>query len=128
MAFASLEEMRELVAQCMDEIPEALYRELNLGVVLEERAKPHPLRQGDDLYILGEYHRTRLGRQIVLYYGSFERLFSYMDEKQLKARIRKTLRHEFQHHLEFLAGDSSLVKQDTLELERYFTRKEKKNK
>ncbi|HHX04012.1 MAG TPA: metallopeptidase family protein [Tissierellia bacterium] len=127
MDFPSFEEVRELLGECMDELPEVFFKELNLGVVLSEHAKPHPLRRGDDLYILGEYHRTRLGRQIVLYYGSFMKLFPYLPREQLKGRLRSTLRHEFRHHLEFLAGDYSLVRQDKEQLEQYLERSKQEN-
>ncbi len=122
MSMVSLEEVRELVSECMDELPEIFFKELNLGVVLSEQAKPHPLRRGDDLYILGEYHRSRLGRQIVIYYGSFVRMFAHLPKEQLKVQLRRTLRHEFRHHLEFLAGDYSLVRQDREELTQYLER------
>jgi predicted Zn-dependent protease with MMP-like domain len=115
------EEVRELLSECMDELPEVFFRDLNLGVVLLEEAKPHPLRRGDDLYILGEYRRTQLGRQIVLYYGSFMKLFSHLSAEQLKERLRDTLRHEFRHHLEFLAGDYSLIQEDKRQLEAYLS-------
>ena len=57
-------------------LPPAFYEELNGGILLLPEAKRHPKARGDDLYIMGEYHRDQImGRYIVIYYGSFERVY-----------------------------------------------------
>ena len=60
-----------------------------------------------------------MGRLIRIYYGSFEKLFGYLEEEELKEKLRETLFHEFTHHLESLAGERDLEIQDAKQLARY---------
>ena len=55
----------------------------------------------------------------MLYYGSFSRVFRRLSPEALERQMRKTLRHEFRHHLESLSGLRDLEVQDELELHRY---------
>ena len=41
-------------------LPPAFYEELNGGILLLPEAKRHPKARGDDLYIMGEYHRDQV--------------------------------------------------------------------
>lgn len=119
------EEFEEIVYDIADTFPEDFYRELNGGVVVRRHCKVHPKAEENDLFILGEYHRNNyLGRMVVLYYGSFERCFGYVQDDELKDRIRKVLLHEFRHHLESLAGERDLEIEDEVELSRYKYRKQ----
>ena len=43
-----------------------------------------------------------MGNYIKIYYGSFERLFGHLSDEDMEKELRKTLRHEFRHHLEGL--------------------------
>lgn len=116
----TLEKFREITADMMDELPEIFFNDLNNGVIVQEYAKPHPQRMADDLYILGEYRRSSsYGRGITLYYGSFERMFSYFDEEQMRTKVREVLRHEFRHHLEGLSGVRDLEIEDDVFLKKY---------
>ncbi|NLD11027.1 metallopeptidase family protein [Aminicella lysinilytica] len=116
----TLEKFREITADMMDELPEIFFNELNNGVIVQDYAKPHPQRLADDLYILGEYHRSSSsGRGIVLYYGSFARMFPYYDEEQMTVKVREVLRHEFRHHLEGLSGLRDLEVEDDIFLRNY---------
>ena len=108
----SIDEMREMLGELLDELPEAFFEELNGGVCLLEEAKRDPAAREDDLYILGEYCEGPLGRSIVLYYGSFARLFGRLGPLQLRRELRKTVRHEFRHHIEALAGEDALDRED----------------
>ena len=63
-----------------------------------------------------------MGRLIEIYYGSFERMFSYMDRDQLKDKLREVLRHEFRHHIESLAGERGLEIEDEKYINRYLGR------
>lgn len=120
MAFVTLQEMTELLEDLVDELPEALFEGLNQGVIIKEEAKLHPETQpGRPLYILGEYVRSRLGKQILIYYGSFAKAHGYLTPEQLKDRLRDTLRHEFRHHWEYLAGERTLEYQDDEFLRKY---------
>lgn len=75
---------------------------------------------GEDLYILGEYCQDPyLGRSIVIYYGSFEPVFGDLSPLELRRELRDTLRHEFRHHVEALAGENGLDLEDEAWLAEY---------
>lgn len=118
----SIDEMREMLGELLDELPEAFFEELNGGVCLLEEAKRDPAAREDDLYILGEYCEGPLGRSIVLYYGSFARLFGRLGPLQLRRELRKTVRHEFRHHIEALAGEDALDREDEAQFGDYLRR------
>ena len=83
----------------------------------------------DDLFILGYYTWSGLGKQIKLYYGSFTAVLGRGDEETYRAQIRETLRHEFRHHLEALGGvhnSSSLEAEDEREKRAYLAAHEKR--
>ncbi|WP_195267727.1 metallopeptidase family protein [Eubacterium sp. 1001713B170207_170306_E7] len=105
-------------------LPPAFYEELNGGILLLPEVKRHPKATGDDLYIMGEYHRDSImGRYIVIYYGSFERVYGYLSDEALKKQMEKTLRHEFRHHMESRAGMRDLEIADRMQMEAYENRK-----
>ena len=109
----SIEKAEEWLAELLDELPEAFFQELNGGVCLLPDAKPDPDFPGEDLYILGEYCQAPyLGRSIVIYYGSFEPVFGDLSPLELRRELRDTLRHEFRHHVEALAGENGLDLED----------------
>lgn len=67
-----------------------------------------------------------LGKQIVLYYGSFLATLKNAGETAYRRQIRETIRHEFLHHLETQAGlfgKGSLVEADWKAIGRYFKSK-----
>lgn len=109
----------ELLGELVDELPEEFFDELNLGVRVDPGTKLHPEARDDDLYILGEYETSSMGCGIVIYYGSFEQLYGCLDENALKDELRKTLRHEFRHHMEGRAGERGLEIQDERDLQEY---------
>ena len=76
----------KILTEVCDELPDEFFNELHRGVVLSENLKISPYAKADDLVILGEYHRSYFGNQITIYYGSFERLFFYMDDDELKKK------------------------------------------
>lgn len=104
-----------------EELPEEFYRDLNGGILLvpEEKISPY----GDDLRIMGEYSVSSMGRMIKIYYGSFEKMYSWMDEEQLTEELREVLRHEFTHHIESLAGERGLEIKDEVQIREYLERK-----
>lgn len=114
--FPSYEEMGKILDRMAEELPEIFFEGLNLGVVLFEGIKIHDEAVNKELIILGEYHRTRLGRQIRIYYGSFRQIYGYVDHDQLVEALRETLRHEFTHHIQDLAGDKALEIEDAVKL------------
>jgi len=114
----TIEEAGVLLDTLAEELPTEFYRELNGGVLLESGAKPHPDVPG--LFVMGEYHtHPVLGRYIVIYYGSFVRLFGGMPDSHWTSELRRTLRHEFTHHIESLAGARDLERWDEEQMDKY---------
>ena len=105
-------------------LPEYVHEELNGGVLTDPGTYLHPGRVADDLYILGTYTTDPvMGKQIVLYYGSFMASMKGAGENDIRAQIRETLRHEFRHHLETRAGlfrKNTLIEEDAADMERYY--------
>lgn len=94
-------------------LPEYVHRDLTGGVLIDPGAYLHPARVADDLYIMGTYSTGGItGKAIILYYGSFMATMPNASEEALRLKIRETLRHEFLHHLETMAGEKSLVDED----------------
>ncbi|HZK10037.1 MAG TPA: hypothetical protein VFD08_03100 [Clostridia bacterium] len=123
--FPSYEEMGEVLDSLAEELPQVFFEGLNLGVVLFEDLKVHHQAVNEDLIILGEYHRTKLGRQIRIYYRSFRRVYGHLEYEELVEELRETLRHEFTHHIQDLAGDKSLEIEDGLKLAKWEERRKK---
>jgi hypothetical protein len=112
--------MEEMLDELACELPERFYEELNGGILLLPEARLSPEAINDDLYTLGEYHYSHsMGRYIAIYYGSFKALFGHLSPDELKVELRGTLRHEFTHHLESLAGEKDLEIEDERQLARY---------
>lgn len=109
----------EILDELACELPEKFFDELNLGISVSDQAKPHPRSRGDELYIMGEYFRNVMGRGIVIYYGSFAHIHGEESPQSLRDEMRKTLRHEFRHHLEGLALEDGLEKEDERQLREY---------
>lgn len=113
-----------LLDQIAESLPPELYKELNGGILLLPQVKLSPYAVGSDLYILGEYQSGgSMGRLIKIYYGSFEKLFGNLDENDFKEQLKKTLFHEFTHHLESLAGERGLEIEDEKQLAEYRRKK-----
>ena len=120
----SMEEYRGIVSQLLDELPEAFFRELNGGVILSDNVEIPPYALKNDLYVMGKYLQYSGIRQIALYKGSFDRVYPHANADQARDILRGVLRHEFRHHLEFLAGvhdASSLEAQDEREKRAYLS-------
>jgi hypothetical protein len=116
----SIDDVQDILDDLAEELPVEFYDELNGGILLLPEAKPSPYAKGNDLFILGEYrHELGLGRYIVIYYGSFERVFGNLPLDELIQELRITLRHEFTHHLESLAGEDDLDDEDAEYLRDY---------
>ena len=116
-----IDRVGEMLDELAEELPYEFYRELSGGILLMPEAKQSP--HGEDLCIMGEYSVSQSGRMIKIYYGSFARIYGWMDEEQLKEQLRETLYHEFTHHIESLAGERGLEKKDEQQLREYYARK-----
>ena len=115
----SIEEVNLILDEIAEELPKEFYNKLNGGILLLPQFKMHSESKGNDLYIMGEYNYNKLGRYIIIYYGSFEKVYGHLDKEQLKEKLRKTLVHEFTHHIENLAGEKNLEVKDKIKLQRY---------
>jgi predicted Zn-dependent protease with MMP-like domain len=122
LSMITIDEAKDMLDDIYDELPEVFMKELNGGVILLPDAKLHPASdENRPLYILGEYHSQPrgLGRFINIYFGSFMKLFTHIKPNQLREKLRKTLLHEFTHHLESLAGERGLEIEDAQKLAKY---------
>ncbi|MDR1247576.1 MAG: metallopeptidase family protein [Clostridiales Family XIII bacterium] len=116
----TIEEMEEMLDELAAELPEQFYRELNGGILLLPEKRISPEAINNDLYTLGEYHYSySMGRYITMYYGSFEAVYGHLSPEDIKVQLRETLRHEFTHHLESLAGEKDLEIEDERQLAKY---------
>lgn len=113
------EEMAQMLDEIGMEIPEEIYQGLNGGILFSEEIKYHAEAQNGDLLIMGQYIKNYLGRTIVIYYGSFIKRFGHLEADALKEELRKTLYHEFTHHLETLAGERGLEIEDEIFMQKY---------
>lgn len=112
----SIDQVNDILDELCGELPEALFQELNGGVLLLEEALPDR-SAGEDVYIMGEYCCDEMGRYVNIYYGSFAALL-YDEPRQVWVdELRTTLRHELTHHVEGLAGERSLEYKDSAQLE-----------
>ncbi|MCL2035097.1 MAG: metallopeptidase family protein [Oscillospiraceae bacterium] len=114
-----IDEMNEMLKEIADEIPEPFYAHLNGGVILSPKTVLHDDDVDGSLFTLGEYHHDNMGRYIVLYYGSFRETCAGMSRKTLYRKLKKTLLHEFTHHIESLAGERGLERRDAIEIAKY---------
>ena len=123
----STEAYKAIVSELMDELPEEFFRELTGGVILSEALVIPDYAQWNDLYTLGQYQVCYGLRQIVMFKGSFDRLYPQADTEEARKILRGVLRHEFRHHIEFLGGihnSSSLEAEDERQKQAYMARHE----
>ncbi len=120
-----LEEYKMIISDLLDELPKEFFRELSGGVIVSEALVIPDYAREDDLFIMGKYQVSAGMRQIIMYKGSFDRVYPHADRKQAYEILRGTLRHEFRHHMESLAGisnSSSLKAEDEREKQEYIER------
>ena len=122
------EEYKAIISDLMDELPEPFFRELTGGVIMSEALAIPDYARGNDLYTLGQYQVCYGVRQIVMFKGSFDRLYPKAGVTEAREILRGILRHEFRHHIEFLGGihnSSSLEAEDARRKRAYLARHEK---
>ena len=110
----SIDEVGDILDRVCEEFPEALFQELNGGVLLLEEALPDPEA---GVWHMGEYCWDEMGRYINIYYGSFAALLFDEPRRVWEDELRTTLRHELTHHVEGLAGERSLEYKDSAQLD-----------
>ena len=122
----SIDRFEEILSMLAEELPERFYEELNGGILVDPGRPLHPADTHGDLYIMGEYRIDPvMGKYIVMFYGSFKRVFSDLDEAALTEEMRKVLRHEFRHHMEGRAGVRDLEVWDEEQIAAYRARHDK---
>ncbi len=120
----SIEDYRAIVSELMDELPEAFFQRLNGGVIVSEARVIPDYARGNDLFTLGQYQVNNGMRQIVLYKGSFDRIYPRAEIPEARDILRGVLRHEFRHHLESMGGihnSSSLEAEDERDKQAYLS-------
>lgn len=118
-------EFTNYVTEVLDnEIPPILLEGLNLGVIV--RPELYKRKDESQFIIMGTYVQNRLGKQVILYYGSFKYFYEDKEEKVWKRKILSTIKHELTHHVEALAGQEDLAKKE--KYEKYLRKQKKKNK
>ncbi len=124
----TLDRFEELAEEAVSDVPEEFFQHLNGGIVIVDRVKNHTDSvPSQPLYVMGEYTYNRMmGRHILLYYGSFMKVYGDISEDALRSVIRATILHEFTHHLESLSGENDLEVKDKIKLADYKRRHEKK--
>lgn len=122
----TIDEVEIMLNEVAETLPKEWFRKLTGGINLSADAKLSPHAKGKDLYILGEYKRgSMLGRFIMIYYGSFIRVYGHLPEEEFKAKLEHTLCHELTHHIESLAGAKDLEIEDAKKLSQYLEGREK---
>ena len=119
-----MDEYKQIVSELMDELPEAFFRELSGGVIVSEAREIPDYAVGNDFYTLGQYEVSSGMRQIILFKGSFDRVYPHADADEARKLLRGVLRHELRHHLESLGGvhnSSSLEAADEREKQAYLS-------
>ena len=112
----TFEESREALTQVADSLPPGIFKSLNGGILL----LPDAIRDDNGLSILGQYHVEPygLGRYITIHYGSMKEVYGHLGPQTFRKKLEGVLHHELVHHLEDLAGDSSLEIQDAIDVEK----------
>lgn len=120
-----MEEYSTILTELLDELPEEFFRQLSGGVIVSERTAIPDYARGEDLFAMGQYQTDSGIRQIVMFKGSFDRVYPQAGPEEAKNLLRGILRHEFRHHMEFLGGihnSSSLEAEDEREKQAYLAK------
>ena len=120
----SIDEYQQIVSELVDELPTEFFRELSGGVIVSDAAEIPDYARDNDLYTMGHYQITSGMRQIVMFKGSFDRVYPQANPTEAQDILRGVLRHEFRHHLESLGGvhnSSSLEAEDERQKQAYLS-------
>ena len=95
----SLEEYKKIISELLDELPEAFFQKLSGGVIVSEAAVIPYYARGNDLYTLGEYQIYSGIRQIVMFKGSFDRIYPSVMNSVIIWNIwaASIIRHRWKH-------------------------------
>lgn len=116
----SILDAQDMLSDLLDELPKEFFHELHGGVILLDELKLHEESRSIPLYIMGEYrYQKGIGRSIVIYYRSFDKVYGHLGYDRFNKALRRVLRHEFRHHVETLAGSKDLIVEDHKQIEDY---------
>ena len=104
----SFERAGEVLDAAAESLPEGIFEGLNGGINLMADA----VKASNGSCTLGRYFRNSMGRYIEIYLGSFEELYGDRPDSYIEDQLVKTLHHELTHHIEDLAGDRTLERDD----------------
>ena len=122
----TMNEMEKMLDEIAESFPPEIFQKLNGGINLQPEMKLNPIGKDQDLFILGEYHfDSILGRYITIYFGSMTKVYGYLSRENMMEKLKSTLKHEFRHHLESLAGEKDLEIADKLYIEAYLKRNDR---
>lgn len=122
----TMDEMEKILDEIAESFPPEIFQKLNGGIILQPEMKLNPIGKDQDLFILGEYHfDSILGRYITIYFGSMTKVYGYLSRENMMEKLKSTLKHEFRHHLESLAGEKDLEIADKLYIEAYLKRNDR---
>lgn len=125
----TIKEMEEMLNEIAEDLPKQIYKRLNGGIILLPETKQNRKRKATNLYILGQYHHGGvMGRYISIYYGSFKRVYGHLSKDELREKLIKTLKHEFTHHLESMAGERDLEIEDEKFIREYFEKRNRRKR
>lgn len=113
----SFDDAQKALEEAADALPDGIFDRLNGGINLLPDVRKS--EENDDMFTLGQYFSNSLGRYVNLYYGSFEALYGHLSDEKIAEKLKKTLYHELTHHVESLAGDRSLEREDEEYLAEY---------
>lgn len=63
----TFEEFEQYLFDVSEQIPDQYYKELNGGIMAREECKIHAQSRGDELCIMGEYHRDYMAWATLCY-------------------------------------------------------------
>lgn len=117
----TFDEFSDAVGIIAEQLPDELFKGLTGGVVAVAGEKIHEKSiPSDPLYVAGQYTRSRgMGCQILLYYGSFMRLYGRCTDGELMEHIKRVMLHELTHHWEYRSGERGLEIDDEERLGEY---------
>ncbi|GAB4282995.1 MAG: hypothetical protein Kow0029_28820 [Candidatus Rifleibacteriota bacterium] len=108
----SFDQFNYLFLEQLNEIPDRFKEGISQFVVEERELRLNRYMMG--IYTLGQYFpKGYIGQPVVvLYYGSFRRVFPHLQVNALRKEIAKTIAHELLHHWELRSGYDSLGEED----------------
>jgi len=106
MGVLTIDDFALALEKAIDDIPPRFLSKLNGGINLRQGSK----RRGER-YVLGEYVEEKNGAcYLILYYGSFECVFSEGTAQIWQEETVRAVREGVQHHLESLAERTRMPK------------------